>query len=149
MKHFRLRTPVVEAIQLAYSTTSQEKVIAFTNGQAIRGPDGSVRLPFGRLAVTGDWIIRMPDGTFDIKKMVEWEREYEPVKQTAEKAHVTTLSVLKHEISELDLRLAKLDSELLTYHNPSIVRIEIKNLKTVRDYLERIRLNVSHNKKPH
>lgn len=149
MKHFRLRTPVVEAIQLAYSTTSQEKVITFTNGQATRGPDGSVRLPDRRLAVTGDWVVRMPDGTFDIKKMVEWERDYEPVKQTAEKAHATTLSVLKHEIAELDLRLVRLDAELLTYHNPSIIRLEIKNLKTVRDYLERIRLNVTHTKKPH
>lgn len=157
VKHFRLRTPVVEAIQLAYSTTSQDKVIAFMNGQATRGPDGSVRLPDKRLAVTGDWVVRMPDGTFDIKKMVELEREYEPVGRqhhhvetnTTATQHTSALQVIEGEIAELDARLVTLDAELHTYHNPNVIRIEIKNLKTVRDYLDRVRRNMLHTKKTH
>lgn len=63
MSKYRKKPVIIEAIELKYSTDSQEECIAFTCGLARKGCDGSVIIPTSEgdmRANTGDYIIKEP-----------------------------------------------------------------------------------------
>lgn len=67
VKRYRKKPVVIEALRLEFSTTSQNKAIAFTQNKARRGLDGSVIIPTleGEMrANTGDYIIKGVHGEF-------------------------------------------------------------------------------------
>lgn len=79
---YRKKPVVIEAIQLDYSIQSQEVCIAFTNGKAKKGLDGSViieTLEGNMVGVTGDFIIKGINGEFYPCKPDIFEKTYEKV----------------------------------------------------------------------
>ena len=82
MAQYRKKPVVIEAVQLEYSTTSQENCIKFTNGIAKKGLDGGLIIPTlegNMIANTGDWIIRGIKGEFYPCKNDIFEQTYELV----------------------------------------------------------------------
>ena len=82
MAQYRKKPVVIEAVQLEYSNTSQEKCIKFTNGIAKKGLDGGLIIPTlegDMIANTGDWIIKGIKGEFYPCKPDIFEQTYELV----------------------------------------------------------------------
>lgn len=82
MAQYRKKPVVIEAVQLEYSTASQENCIKFTNGIAKKGLDGGLIIPTlegDMIANTGDWIIKGIKGEFYPCKSDIFEQTYELV----------------------------------------------------------------------
>lgn len=81
---FKKRPVVIEAIQLEFTTTSQQECINFTGGKAKKGFAGSVIIPTlegNMTANTGDWIIKGVNGEFYPCKPLIFAKTYEPVEK--------------------------------------------------------------------
>ena len=81
---FRKKPVVIEAIELKFTTTSQQECIDFTGGKAKKGLDGGVIIPTlegNMIANTGDWIIKGVEGEFYPCKPKIFNQTYEPVEK--------------------------------------------------------------------
>lgn len=80
MALYRKKPVVIEAIQLKFTTSSQDEIINFTNGNAKKGLDGGLIIPTlegNMVANTGDYIIKGVNGEFYPCKPDIFEKTYE------------------------------------------------------------------------
>jgi len=80
MAQYRKKPVVIEAIQLQFSTTSQEQIIEWSNNTIEKGLDGGLRIPTlegTMVANTGDYIIRGVQGEYYPCKPDIFEATYE------------------------------------------------------------------------
>ena len=80
MAKFRKKPVVIEAVELKFTTDSQQECIDFTDGKARKGLDGGIIIPTlegNMVANTGDWIIKGVNGEFYPCKPDIFEKTYE------------------------------------------------------------------------
>lgn len=82
MAKYRKLPVEIEAVQLQFTTTSQQECIEFTNNTAKKGLDGGVIIPTlegNMVANTGDFIIKGVNGEFYPCKPDIFHKTYEMV----------------------------------------------------------------------
>jgi len=84
MQKFRKKPVVIEAVELKFSTESQNEIIQWSNNTIEKGLDGGLRIPTLEgvmIANTGDYIIKGVNGEFYPCKSDIFEKTYEIVNQ--------------------------------------------------------------------
>jgi hypothetical protein len=160
MPRFVKKPVVVDAIQLEFTTKSQNEVILFTDAQAKKGKDGGVIIPTlegAMVANTGDWIIKGIHGEFYPCKPDIFEKSYDPYHTPKETAHSPGIQQAESQppfkqriIDEkcgLTLRIEKLDdflksnkAEEIPMSAQRLLRIQYRAMKTYLQCLDE-RLN--------
>ena len=82
MGKFIRKAVVIQAVQLKFTTESQQKCIDFTDGKARKGLDGGLIIPTlegDMVANTGSWIIKGVKGEFYSCKPDIFKEIYEEV----------------------------------------------------------------------
>lgn len=85
MAKYRKLSVEIEAVQLQFTTTSQQECIEFTNNTAKKGLDGGVIIPTlegNMVANTGDFIIKGVNGEFYPCKPDIFHKTYELINET-------------------------------------------------------------------
>jgi hypothetical protein len=78
---YRKKPVVIEALELKFSTQSQDEIIQWSNNTIEKGLDGGLRIPTLEgimVANTGDYIIKGVNGEFYPCKPDIFEKTYEP-----------------------------------------------------------------------
>lgn len=82
VKKYRKKPVIIEAVELEYSTNSQEEIIKWTNDKAKKHLDGGLiinTLEGNMYAVTGDFIIKDVNGEVHLCKPDIFYKTYEKV----------------------------------------------------------------------
>lgn len=98
MKKYRKKPVVIEAIQLEYSTKSQDNIIEWSGNKIRKGLDGGLVIPTlegDMVANTGDYIIKGVNGEFYPCKPDIFEKTYDEVGSTSFMSFGFAIQMLK------------------------------------------------------